>query len=134
MKYSLIYPALLMLVIAFSGSNANADLDLVSGRNGNVYYITGGIGEEEQNYLESIQHKFNVRVTSSDSFGAYIGDTHVQVRDGFGQLIIESDAGPLFYIYLPDGKYEIDTTIEGKTKKKKIKAADGKTKLVHFSW
>lgn len=111
-----------------------AEDEMLSGHNGNTAFITGGIGEEEQIKLEEVRHNYNVRITSSDKTGAYIGDTHITIVDASGQMVIDSDSGPLFYALVPDGNYTISATMEGKTKKKKIKAAIGRITLVNFVW
>ncbi len=101
---------------------------------GNVPYISGGIGREESNALESIQHNYNLRIMSADRTGHYSGDTRIIVSDRQQHVLLDTRGGPLFYANLPDGHYTVEGYEEGHSKKQSVVIAGRKPVHVQFSW
>ncbi len=101
---------------------------------GNVKYITGGIGDEERNTLQSVEKDYNLRIMSAYKDGAFSGDTHVIIRDHAGGELINVSAGPLFYARLPAGTYMVEAVNGDESKKQKVLLNQSKATSVHFSW
>ena len=106
------------------GSGAIPALPLDIMTNGNVMYVTGGIGDEELEMLKSHDNEFNVHLLLSASSGEYISDVLVRVLNEQGQEVLSvPNAGPYLYVKLPPGKYTLEgTATQGGIKSVKVNA------------
>lgn len=102
---------------------------------GNIPYVSGGVGREESEALEAVQRDYNLRITSADSTGHFYGNTHVSVRDMQKKSVLDLTGGPLFYAQLPKGRYVVEGfTDNGHTKTQTVNITGVKPAIVHFSW
>lgn len=86
-----------------------------------VYFVNGGIGDEEIQQLEMVEKEFNLHVLLSNPEGSYVSGKVVRLMNESGQELLNvDDAGPYVYIKLPAGTY-------------KLEAYDQKTKVVKSS-
>src|SRR5437016_948255 len=93
-------------------------------KQGNITYVTGGIGDEEREALHSMRHNYNLSVLSADKYGAYPGDTHIVISDKQGTELVNTDAGPLFYARMPAGRYIVEESSGGQSKKRAVTIAE----------
>ncbi|MGE3624428.1 MAG: hypothetical protein AB7H77_11235 [Bdellovibrionales bacterium] len=100
----------------------------------NVRYITGGIGDEERDALNSVKQRYNLHVTSTNMQGEFNGSTQIIVRDRQDNTTLKVDAGPLFYADLPAGSYTVEAVNGGQKKEQKISLAQGKSASLYFRW
>jgi len=101
---------------------------------GNVSFVSGGIGQEESDALQAMQHNFNLRIMSTDKTGHFMSETRVVVSDANHQTLIDITGGPLFYVKLPAGRYTIDATSNRLRKSQTVTVASGKPSRIHFTW
>ncbi len=101
---------------------------------GNVRYITGGIGDEERDALNSVKGEYNVHVTSTNRDGEFNGDTQITIVDRSGAKLVNVDAGPLFYAQLPAGSYTLQAVNNGIEKQQKVTVGGSKDAKVYFRW
>lgn len=101
---------------------------------GNISYVSGGVGQEESSALESVKHNYNLRITSADKTGHFFGDTHVVVSDMQQHALLDTTGGPLFYASMPNGRYVVEGFSGGQSSKQTVTIASGKPASVHFSW
>jgi hypothetical protein len=100
---------------------------------GAITYVTGGIGDEERNYLHSVAGNYNLHVSNASHDGAFIGDTHIVLHNRKGDVLLDANAGPLFLAQLPPGSYVVEVTHDGQVKTKTIRIGR-KAMTTHFSW
>jgi hypothetical protein len=101
---------------------------------GDISYVTGGVGEESEKAIEAMKHDFNLHILNADTKGAYISATHLTITDNSGDEVLETNAGPIFYAMLPRGKYTVEATNEDETKTKSVTITSGRTAHVRFAW
>ncbi len=101
---------------------------------GSISYVSGGVGLEESEALEAVQHNYNLRIMSADRGGHFSGDTHIVVSDPQRHEVLDTTGGPLFYANLPNGRYVVEGSSAGQSKRQTVTIANGKAALVHFSW
>ncbi|HKO89348.1 MAG TPA: carboxypeptidase regulatory-like domain-containing protein [Burkholderiales bacterium] len=78
---------------------------------GNVSYVTGGIGLEEREALVTNTSDFNLKVVNAIPGGAYVSDTTVSVVNATGQEVLRTTLdGPWLIAKLPPGKYTISAS------------------------
>lgn len=105
-------------------------------RQGNVAYVTGGIGDEERNMLHSVRHEYNLRILNSSKRGEFMGDTNIAIYDSRGHEIVNAnDAGPLLYARLPAGRYSITAeNDDGDTQTRNIRVSSDHATRTHLVW
>lgn len=74
-----------------------------------INFVTGGIGQEELTEMRQHEEQYNTRFSFANAADrAYLSDLHVRIRDAEENLIFEDKrVGPLLYIQLPSGQYEL---------------------------
>jgi hypothetical protein len=89
---------------------------------GDVTFITGGIGDSEVDQLKSQADNYNFQMINSDPTGHYTADMDlvIQSKDG-REMVRVNDAGPLFYAQLPPGEYKVEATHDGRTETKTVR-------------
>ena len=122
--------------LIFSSSLASAYEAAVEKHEGNITYITGGIGERETEALRAERSKYDLRVINSGKEGEFLGEAHLVIRDAQKKEILNTSVGPLFYANLPDGKYvvEVENREEAKTEKQSVDVKSGKQATLRFVW
>lgn len=114
--------AALLLATATSGV-AQSDRPAVAPevtKQGQIAYVSGGVGDEEQKRLEESARDFNLKITFAGASGAYGGGSRVEVRDKAGSTVIDAESrGPLFYAKLPPGSYTVSAAGAGASGQKK---------------
>ena len=124
----------LFLVAMVLGPAQGADLSAgsVAGR---TTYISGGIGETEQEQLVAREKEFNLKLVFSLIEGNYVADVGVVVTDAKGRKIAEHVAeGPFFMARLPAGDYQISATYDGKSVFRKTRITANRLRTEYFRW
>jgi len=121
-----VYVIATLFAMALQSSSALAEELPEIRQEGNITYITGGIGDEEFNAMKAVQHNYNLRVLSAGTNGAYSGDTHIIISDSHGNELLSTDADPLFYAKLQPGHYVVQESSEGQSRKQPIVIAANK--------
>lgn len=101
---------------------------------GEIYYLTGGIGAEETVAMESERNDYNLQVMNADKQGHFSGYPHIVIRDMQHNKLLSADSGPLFYVNLPKGHYIVEGSSMEQTKSQKIIISDNKPARVRFVW
>jgi hypothetical protein len=100
---------------------------------GDITYISGGIGDEDREALETTKKNYNLIITSAKSSGSFIGETQLIIYNKLGDELLNTSAGPLFYAHLPNGQYIIEATMGDNSKKKNITIKNNTVKI-NFLW
>jgi len=126
---------LLALTLLASASISSAQETLIySGSD--IAYVNGGIGSEESEAIRLQAPEFPVHITFSEGKdGKSITDVDVKITNHDGFSVFElPNAGPILYIKLADGAYEISSQYGGISKSSKIKVQAGKSTNVYLNW
>jgi hypothetical protein len=101
---------------------------------GSITFITGGIGDEERDAMETVRKDYNLSVMSAATSGAFTGDTRIVIRDQSGEELLQADAGPLFYADLPAGRYVVEGYSDGQIKQQPVTITPDKRQHIRFNW
>ncbi|NWK44518.1 hypothetical protein [Ralstonia pickettii] len=80
-----------------------------------IAYVSGGVGSDERDTMQKMARRFNVRlnVVSARS-GEALSDVEVSVADDRGKLRLRvRTEGPLLYMRLPRGRYQVTAAYRG---------------------
>ena len=104
-RYSLITTLLVSLCTATSA--LADDLAIQQDAHG-VDYVTGGIGSEEVEAMESFKKQFNLYFLFSEGkVGRVIDDINISITDNKNQTVFALEhAAPRLLLNLPSGKYQ----------------------------
>jgi hypothetical protein len=86
---------------------------------GEVGFVTGGIGEAEARAFEQGMHDYPLAVELLEHAGrkdAFTADTMVQIADRHGHTVLATQAqGPFLLVDLPPGRYSVEATLNHHT-------------------
>jgi hypothetical protein len=92
---------------------------------GEVAYVSGGIGIAAQEQLRARESEFNLKLVFALAEGNYLADVGVVVKDAMGRTVINSTAdGPFFMARLPAGSYMVRATYDGMTQARAVKVGN----------
>ena len=112
-----------------------APTQLESKTENGIRYMSGGIGEEEQEMLSALGQNDDLKLVFATKEGNYLSDVAVVIKDGSGNRVLAAVAeGPWFYTDLPTGKYLISATIQGETHQQMVHVNSGKQTQLYFHW
>jgi len=101
---------------------------------GGLSYVSGGIGEAEQQELKAREGEFNLKLVFTLVEGNYVTDVSVVVS-AKGKRIIEHVAqGPFFMARLPAGEYTVSAAYEGRTVTRKVSVAEKRLRTEYLRW
>jgi hypothetical protein len=127
-KWPVLLPALLLGLflpgISFpataAGSSTTQQTEgLIKGKTKQDFaYMSGGVGIDERQAMEKLGKNYNLKLSFADRSGAYLDDVKLVIKNEKGTEVINTTTnGPWFYIELPPGKYSVEATFDGKTRR-----------------
>jgi hypothetical protein len=117
-----------------SASPLWADDVLEVHQQGDMSYVTGGIGEDESDALQATQHNYNLHVMNADKDGHFSDDIRIVISDPKHTVLLDTVGGPLFYANVPSGRYLVEGFSDTQSKKQTVTIAGNKTVRVRFVW
>lgn len=89
-----------------------------------IAYVSGGVGQDEREHMRAMAGRFNVRLDIvSAKNGEALSDVDVAVVDAHGKLRLRVHTeGPLLYLMLPRGRYQITSAYRGAMQTVNIRA------------
>ena len=111
--------------------------------NGNVRYVTGGVGADEAEAMRQAAAHYPLaielaaRPVPSDSYprDVYLASVRVEIRDAEGQSLISTTTdGPILLASLPAGRYTIDAEIRGVSQHRSVTVGNGTPQRVLFEF
>jgi hypothetical protein len=77
-----------------------------------IPWISGGVGENERNYLlEHHAADHNLKLEFAVTGGAYLGDIDVTITKPDGEIVMQAPSeGPWFMTKLPAGTYQVQAS------------------------
>ena len=113
----------------------NAASEAITQSAGGVPYVSGGIGEESIDHLNSLARDFNLKLVFALNAGDYVSDVGVSIANAKGKTLLDATSeGPWFYTRLPAGNYQVVATLNGKTLKRQVAVGSAKLRTVDFRW
>jgi len=112
-------------VVSFNATSAPQEV---------ISWMSGGIGDDARDEMRKAAAAYNVHLVFSDPQGHYLADIPFKVarRDG-SEIYSGVSEGPLLYLKLPAGSYQITAEIDGVWQSKRIQAgASGRSARMVF--
>lgn len=125
------------LVLSFFSSAASfADEITIQQDNHGVDYVTGGIGSEEVEAMESFKKQFNLYFLFSEGkVGRVIDDINISISDSKNQPVFALEhAAPRLLLNLPSGKYQVTASYLGSEQRYRFTHDAKKHQRVILNW
>jgi len=92
---------------------------------GNVSYVSGGIGVDEADQMRQEAANYPLTIEMATAAGgprdAYVSDARVDIRDANGNAVLSTTAqGPIMLVRVPSGTYTVDVDWHGTQKRKTV--------------
>lgn len=121
---------------AFSQFDATPPGIIVSSTQSGLRYMTGGVGADEREVMESLDVSFNLKLVFAGRSGNFLSDVKLSITDEPGHNVEEAISnGPWFYIKLPPGLYTVVATFNNDTKRIKnldLSKSERVTRWLHW--
>jgi hypothetical protein len=99
-----------------------------------IRYMTGGVGTEERAAMEQMAKDYDSKLVFALITGEYLANVEVIIREPGGKILLEAASdGPLFFVDLPQGLYEITASYKNQRKFRKVKVSEV-SNTVFFHW
>lgn len=125
-----------LMMALFSSSACLADEIAIQQDVNGVDYVTGGIGSEEVEALESFKKQFNLYFLFSEGkIGRLVDDVNISILDAKKQTVFSLEhAAPRLLLSLPGGKYTVVASYQGNTQRYTFSHTAKKNQRVILNW
>ncbi|CAD6875497.1 carboxypeptidase regulatory-like domain-containing protein [Methylomonas fluvii] len=132
----LIHLALMLPWIAYSFSAIADPAPLQPQTQGDVTFVSGGIGGDERDALQAVRADYNLSLLfSMQGTGEYFSDVAVRISDAKNQTMLNTVAdGPMLFAKLKPGKYRISAEHEGQEIRKTVTVDNKHRSPLSFTW
>nr|WP_233235773.1 carboxypeptidase regulatory-like domain-containing protein [Bordetella sp. LUAb4] len=122
---------------AASLSGAHAALPETQ-KQGNVEYVTGGIGLDESQSLKAAEKSYPLSLLFArklDGKNDYTADVKVVITDAKGATILNATSGgPYMLVKLPEGEYKVSATLDGNEQTRQVSVKGNGSAHAGFEW
>lgn len=119
--FAAVFVALLSTPLLAVEINDNAKFNASSGPQSAIPWMSGGIGDDARDEMRKATMSYNVHIVFSNRQGSYLASIPFAIARSNGRKIIEGvSPGPLLYIQLKPGVYQVSAEIDGAWQSKKI--------------
>ena len=130
--------AALAAALFFTPLTQSASAATVQETQGNVSYVSGGVGEDDAAAMKSaaagypLELQFVQKATPRDEF---LADVKVRITDRARNVVLDAVAsGPFLLAKLPPGTYQIEADHVGVVKRQTVDLRPGKHQKSVFVW
>lgn len=129
--YALILP---WLIYSFSASADSSPLRIQT--QGDVAFVSGGIGGDERDALQAVHSDYNLSLQfSMQVTGEYLSDVAVRISGASNQTVLETVAdGPILFAKLKPGRYRISVEHAGQEIRKTVTIDHKHRSPLSFTW
>jgi hypothetical protein len=99
-------------------------------------YAAGGIGQSDLQHIRSLGSEYPLHLTFSEGKRSeFVANVDVSIRDQNGRQVLSlTNTGPLLYVRLPRGHYEVVALYHGDQKIRHVTLSSGRPQSVFFHW
>jgi hypothetical protein len=131
LHYTLILPCFLFSLYTFAD-----EYKVEPQTQGDVTFVSGGIGESERNAMQAMKGDYNLNLLFAvKRTGRFIADVNVRIVDAKDNTLVETVAdGPYLFARLKPGKYIVTAEKDGNVMHQKARIGDRRTTSLSFYW
>ncbi len=109
---------------------------VTEGRQGDIPWVSGGVGINEREYLQKMASEFNLKLEFAASDGSYLADVNVRIDQIDGDTVLQAKSpGPWFMTKLPPARYQVTVSSGDGTFEESVQIpAQGMETVVFNNW
>ena len=102
---------------------------------GNVSFVSGGVGQDESKALQSAAHEWPLALRFTGRGGEFLADVHVQITDSHGASVLDTTSrGPYMLVRLRPGHYSVHVSHAGVDKTSAVTVGSNGSARASFVW
>lgn len=123
-------------LLLLSSLVAIADQLVIKPQNqGDVIYVSGGVGSDEKEAMDAARPEYNVHLLFAQGRGEYLSNVKVSISDANNHAILDTIAdGPMLFVNLTPGSYSVRADLDGRVLQKKLNVTGKKSADITFLW
>jgi hypothetical protein len=131
-----LYLALVFLCVLLSEPSLAGEYAIQPQTQGEVTFVTGGVGLDERNELNATRANYNLSLLFSvQGKGNFLSDVKVRITDLRGNVFLETVSdGPILFAKLPSGRYIVTADVNGEAYHKTVSVGGKKNTSLSFTW
>jgi hypothetical protein len=132
----LLYLALILPCLLLSLPSLAEESAIQPQTQGDVTFVTGGVGIDERNELDATRANYNLSLQFSvQGSGNYLSDVNIRITDLKGNVFLETVSnGPKLFAKLPSGRYIVTVDLNGETYHKTVSVRGKQNTSLSFTW
>ena len=127
--------SLTLMLSAFGATASNVP---AAHMQGNVTYLSGGIGQTGANAIKRVARAYPLELeflAKAKPKDGYLADVRVQIRDAHDKMVLKAvSEGPFLLARIPAGKYTISADHDGNIEYRKVEIAAKEHRRLVFEW
>ena len=126
-----------LLGLGSAGFAISAD-SVAPTKQGTVNYMTGGVGDDDIAALKRAASSYPLELEFSQQAqpkNEFVADVKVTVRDRAGKVLLDAaSGGPFMLVELPTGRYDVEASYDGQSKRQSVDVRRDQHRKVVFVW
>jgi hypothetical protein len=102
---------------------------------GDVSFVSGGVGLDESKALQSAQHDWPLSLRFTGRAGEFLADVRVQITDSHGANVLDTTSrGPYMLVRVRPGRYNVHVSHAGVDKTSAVTVGSNGSARASFIW
>ncbi|CAG9270589.1 carboxypeptidase-like regulatory domain-containing protein [Paraburkholderia unamae] len=102
---------------------------------GDVSFVSGGVGLDESKALLGAQHDWPLSLRFTQRSGEYVADVRVQITDSHGASVLDTTSrGPYMLVKVRPGRYNVHVSHAGVDKTSAVTVGSNGSARASFIW
>lgn len=102
---------------------------------GEIAYVSGGVGTDESNALKRAQHEWPLAMRFTGPGSDYLADVHVRIVGPHDADVLKADSrGPYMLVKLPPGHYTVHAQYKDEDQTRAVTVAKTPGARADFHW
>ncbi|WP_027817847.1 carboxypeptidase-like regulatory domain-containing protein [Paraburkholderia bannensis] len=118
-----------------SAGNVNGEGMPQVQQQGDVSYVSGGVGQDESKALQAAEHSWPLALRFTGPKSEFLADVHVQITDAHGASVLDATSrGPYMLVRVRPGRYTVHVSHAGVDKKSAVTVSSNGRARAAFVW
>jgi hypothetical protein len=102
---------------------------------GEISYVSGGVGLDESAALKREAHQWPLAMRFTGPTADYLADVHVRIVGPHGTEVLKTDSmGPYMLVKLPPGRYTVHAQYKDEDKTREVTVGNAGSVNADFHW
>lgn len=102
---------------------------------GDIAYVSGGVGSDESSALKHAEHQWPLAMRFTGPGSDYLSDVHVRIVGPHDAEVLKADSrGPYMLVKLPPGRYTVHAQYKDEDQTRQVNVASKPGARADFHW